>query len=201
MGKTFETKAGFTLIETLVAVSVLLVAVVAPLTIASRSISYTNFARDQVIASYLAFDALETIIAKRDYNVANDLDWDTGINVVGEDGDCSGNLDPENGAQHYCQIDTAGDISGIALRNCLEHSTNENFYPTVVCDDLDFFDDGSYGHDINRSEDGDGTSFKRIIEIENINSDEILVTSRVKFKTGLLTKEFSINLNLFNTGI
>jgi len=180
---------GFTLIETLVAISVLLTAVVAPLTIAARSISYTNFARDQIIASYLAFDALETIIAMRDYNVANKDAWDSRISCF------SGT----------CRIDTSyEDIDDINVENCVENDSNPNFDPATTCY-LSVYSNGFYGYGDNRRDLGSRTPtpFKRIIDIENIpgTSDEKLVVSRVKFKTGILTREFTFKLNLFNTGV
>jgi prepilin-type N-terminal cleavage/methylation domain-containing protein len=63
------TQRGFTLIETFVAVSILSLAVVAPLTLASRSLSTARYARDQVVASNLAQDAIEFVRAKRDFNL------------------------------------------------------------------------------------------------------------------------------------
>ena len=58
----------FTLIETLVAISVLLLALTGPLTIAANALNSAYYARDQVIASYLAQEGLEYVRAKRDEN-------------------------------------------------------------------------------------------------------------------------------------
>src|SRR3989344_5249811 len=52
---------GFTLIETLVAVSLLSIAVVAPMTLASKSLSTAYYPRDQITAFYLAQEAIETL--------------------------------------------------------------------------------------------------------------------------------------------
>ena len=59
-------KAGFTLVETLVAITILMVSIVGPLTIASKGLVAAVGSRDQVIASYLAQDALEYIKNMRD---------------------------------------------------------------------------------------------------------------------------------------
>jgi type II secretory pathway pseudopilin PulG len=61
--------SGFTLIETFVAVSILAVSVVAPLSLASRSLAIARYSRDQVVATHLAQDAIEYVRAKRDANL------------------------------------------------------------------------------------------------------------------------------------
>jgi len=56
----------FTLVETLVAVSVLLLAVVGPLTITARTAKSSSFASEQVIAHFLAQEGLELAQRARD---------------------------------------------------------------------------------------------------------------------------------------
>ena len=57
---------GFTLIETLVAVTILTLAVAGPLYTASRAIVAAQNARDQLTASYLAQEGIEHVRAMRD---------------------------------------------------------------------------------------------------------------------------------------
>src|SRR3989344_8026028 len=59
---------GFSLIETLVAVVILVSAIVGPLTLAQRSIHSAVYARDQVTASFLAEEVIEYIRMARDGN-------------------------------------------------------------------------------------------------------------------------------------
>ena len=79
--KTYHLKPnlGFTLIETLVAISILMVAVASPLTIAQKGLASAIYAKDQIIASYLAQDAIEYIINASDKNVADGNGWLLGI--------------------------------------------------------------------------------------------------------------------------
>ena len=49
---------GLTLVETLVAISVLLMAVVGPMVIYSKSITNTRYAGDQITAYYLAQEGM-----------------------------------------------------------------------------------------------------------------------------------------------
>ena len=60
---------GFTLIETLVAVSFLTLAILSPMTLATQSLSSAYYARDQVTAFHLAQEALESVRGKRDENI------------------------------------------------------------------------------------------------------------------------------------
>ncbi len=65
----------FTLLETLVAVSVLLMALLGPFTIASQSLRSAFYARDQVTAFYLAQEGIEYVRAVRDQNYLSGNDW------------------------------------------------------------------------------------------------------------------------------
>jgi type II secretory pathway pseudopilin PulG len=62
----YRDNAGFTLLEALVAVSILMVAVAAPITIAQKGLSSAVYTKNQMIASYLAQDAIEYIKNIRD---------------------------------------------------------------------------------------------------------------------------------------
>lgn len=110
------TKAGFTLIETLVAISVLLLSISAPLTIASHGLANARFARDQVTAFYLAQDAVEYIRNLRDKNSLSGVSWVTGfISIDGSP----------------FTIDTIdGDVALCPAGGCppLEYNATTNFY-------------------------------------------------------------------------
>ncbi|MDQ5957709.1 MAG: hypothetical protein QG665_33, partial [Patescibacteria group bacterium] len=67
--KNKSKQSGFTLIETFVAVLILVFAVIAPLGLLARAISDGNFAKNQVIAYFLAQEGVELVINQRDKNV------------------------------------------------------------------------------------------------------------------------------------
>lgn len=56
---------GFSMVESLVAIAVLLIAIVGPLTIAINSIQYSNVAKDKLQATYLAQEQLELMVARQ----------------------------------------------------------------------------------------------------------------------------------------
>lgn len=59
-------KNGFTLVETLVAISILVMVIVGPMTIAQKGIQNAYFANDQVTAVFLAQEAIEGVRELRD---------------------------------------------------------------------------------------------------------------------------------------
>lgn len=65
--KAHKQKA-FTLVETLVAISILTIALTGPLAIIAQALRSSYFARDQITAYYLAQEAVEYIRNQRDYN-------------------------------------------------------------------------------------------------------------------------------------
>jgi type II secretory pathway pseudopilin PulG len=80
-----HTLRAFTLIETLVAVSLLTVAIAAPMSLTTQSLSSAYYARDQMTAFHLAQEAIESVRAVRDENIlGNEADLLAGIPIEGE---------------------------------------------------------------------------------------------------------------------
>lgn len=93
---------GFTVIEAIVAIAVLALAITAPLVLAYRSLNATNIARDQVIATFLAQDVMEYILAQRAKNRVNGQDWLEGLEQC---------VDRASG----CRIDTTKPLDGSGM--------------------------------------------------------------------------------------
>ncbi|MEY2641078.1 MAG: hypothetical protein RL150_471 [Candidatus Parcubacteria bacterium] len=70
---------GFTLLETLVAIFILVISITGPMVFAQSGLRASFLARDQVTAFYLAQDVIETIKNIRDENGLNGRDWLTSI--------------------------------------------------------------------------------------------------------------------------
>lgn len=68
--KLKKTSNGFTIVETLVAIAILMIAVAGPLVAASRSLNAALYSRDQMIGSFLAQETMEVIKSRRN-NVVN----------------------------------------------------------------------------------------------------------------------------------
>ncbi len=67
-------KQGFTLIETMIAITIMLIAVVAPMSLAQDGITAARLAQDQIVAFYLAQEGVEVVRNMRDYNKINNQD-------------------------------------------------------------------------------------------------------------------------------
>jgi prepilin-type N-terminal cleavage/methylation domain-containing protein len=78
---TPRAQKGFTLVETLVAISVLLLAIAAPLTLGSQGLTSSRIARDQVTATYLIQEAIEYARNTRDTNILSGNGWLTGLDA------------------------------------------------------------------------------------------------------------------------
>src|SRR3989344_1106832 len=70
---------GFTLIETFVAVTILITAIVGPLAIAAQGLVTAKTASDQTTALYLSQDAMEYVHFVRDSNQLGGVDWLTSL--------------------------------------------------------------------------------------------------------------------------
>ncbi len=68
-------KSGFTLIETLVAFSVLTLMFLGPITLISKSISFAIVSQNNITAFYLGQEAVEYILNLRDTNLLKGQDW------------------------------------------------------------------------------------------------------------------------------
>jgi type II secretory pathway pseudopilin PulG len=64
-------KKGFTIVETLVAITVLMIAISGPLTVSFRALNAAVASRDQMIASFLAQDAMEYARNIKDNNITD----------------------------------------------------------------------------------------------------------------------------------
>lgn len=129
--RAWYSRRGFTLIETLVAVLILSSAIAGPLTIASKGLLTAIVAKDQMIAYYLAQDAMEFVRFKRDTNqlclsaggsCSGVSSWLTGF-------DTGGCINTANG----CHVDSfSGTISSCsgACPPLRFHTTNNQYLTT-----------------------------------------------------------------------
>ncbi len=173
---------GFTLIETMVAISLLTVAIVAPMSLTTQSLASAYYARDQVTASYLAQEAIEAIRSVRDGNILADSQ---GIAV-----DLLAGLPSTIGAPFT--IDTRDNrMNACSTGVCPPLTTDGTFY--------------AYGpvqtSDVYNAHDGwVATQFTRTITAKFVagTTDEVRITVTVSWRSGgFQARSFTISENLY----
>jgi prepilin-type N-terminal cleavage/methylation domain-containing protein len=164
-----RTRRGFTLIETFVAISILLVAVSSALTLSSRGLAAAFSARDQMIAFYLSQEAIEYVRYIRDGNTLAGANWLTDLS------ECVG-------ASCTVDVRAASPAEGTAL--CSGACPVIRFNETS----------GMYGYDPSFSP----TPFTRSISLTRITDDEMLLSVSVSWRSGRLDRSFAAKEYLFN---
>lgn len=190
MKKTFikKTEQGFTIIETLVAITILMVAIVGPLTVANKGLIASVYARDQMIGSYLAQDAMEFLKNKRDNNkLASSAPgaWLTGISDV--TAACSSDFP--------CSIDTIHSVRA----SCAG--------PTAfTCGRLYIVDTGlSNGYVVGNSYSDVATQFYRKFYLTTLQTDgsgnpiESRLSVVVEWKNGTLANSVTLQSIIYDT--
>ena len=106
---------GFTLVETLIAITILISAVVGPMVVVQKSLSSANFSKSQIISFHLAGEAIEYIRNKRDENTLSGVSWTNGLS------ECVGKK---------CAVDVVNDTISQCSENCpnLQFDSANGFY-------------------------------------------------------------------------
>lgn len=118
--KNKNRNSGFTLLETLGALSVLILAVAGPLTLASYVLRSASVSQNRLVAFYLGQEAIEYVRNLRDSNAINgEANWLNGLDAC---------ISPNN-----CAVDLKHNlIKDIALCPKLKYDSTYGFYN---CDD------------------------------------------------------------------
>ncbi len=170
---------GFTLVEAMVAISILSLAVTGPLLIAQKGLGSAIYARDQITAFYLAQEAVEYVRNVRDSNRISGTSW------LSQFSGCK-----EDSSGRKCQIDARlvnfADAGAISV--C----------PSGVCPPLKLdLQNNIYGYGS-----GADTIFTRTISIDDIAkpNQEAVISVTIAWKTKLFTpvKTFTIREYIFN---
>lgn len=177
-----DSNKGFTLVETFVAITILLIAVVGPLSLVAKSLSNSIFAQNQIASFYLGQEGLELVINKVAENEANNLSWLDGLE------DCQ--------LEEGCYIFWDTEEGTIEASRC----TGEGGCPFLIQSEEGLFqyeDDGFSGE----------TIFKRIVKISDtndltINGEEVpidaLVTVTMQWTNRDREQEFSVSTLIYN---
>ena len=174
-------KNGFTLIEALVAIAILTMSIAGPMVTASDGLKNSIYARDQIVAFYIAQEGVEIIRSVRDGNALNNAPWLTGIDAS-------------------CTL-LAGAGCGIDIRNrifidCGSSATACNiFYDAKGLISGGGGVRGIYSHVSGGTQQ---TVYKRSIKIVPINAWESSIDVTVTWLSRGVTKTITVQSRLFN---
>jgi prepilin-type N-terminal cleavage/methylation domain-containing protein len=186
-------KKGFTIIESLVAISILTVSILATYTAVQNSLKSSLIVKDQITAFYLAQESIEFIKNLKDENSLNDtycistglcstVNWLHGLSEATSDACWYGG---SGVSQKTCTVD----IITKTIAQCAGGSgtctkLNQNSVTGAF----------SYTSGANWST----SNFKREIQISPVSSTEVEIIVTMSWNTGGLSKTFQIKESLFN---
>ena len=167
-------KKGFTIIESLVAITVLVLAVTGSMTAVQTGISSYIYSKNQIIAFYLAQEAVEQIKNIRDENRLAGAHWLNGLAVSSSDPCYFG---------HAC---TVSPVESTIPTRCnapgscpvLRQNSSTKFYGY----------NGSWS----------STVFRREIQLTSIAENEVAITVTVNWSKGIITRQFKAQENILN---
>lgn len=174
--QNINNKKGFTIVEALVAISILLMSITGPMVFSSNGLKASIYAKTQINAFYLAQDAMEQLRNKRDTNKLRGDDWLAGIREH-----C---VSPKK-----CYFD---DIPG----NLITNGTPITECVNGVCPQIKY----DSQDDLYNYASGDDTSYARAIQITPVdqNPNEVAVHVTISWTSGITDRTFTVVENLFN---
>ena len=187
--------SGFTLIETLVAITVFTFSVLAILSVLASNFSNTNYTKGRTTAIYLAQEGVEYVRNIRDtyalYSGGGANSWN---DFVAKLDPCDKASSPE-GCYLDIKRDSSGDPYNIFTTGDPQQITNIYIAAcTLGCPEI-LFDEvaGEYNYAL-----GDGTDYTRQINVANLNDKEMIVFSTVSWNTRGQTYQVSFSEVLSN---
>ncbi len=192
----FARVSGFSLVETLVAITILLLVIIGPLTISSTSVRGTAFASEQVTAFFLAQEGAELAQKGRDEFVLEHLKnsgsrpnpWADFVNTA-NGAPFAHCFNAANGCGMNINTDAAGSLT--TPRSCASISNC-----TLYLDAASAVARSRYIH----NNTGIPTLYTRAIKFTRISAHEVSVVSTVTWRSGFSREEqrVSVQTSLFN---
>jgi prepilin-type N-terminal cleavage/methylation domain-containing protein len=185
-------QSGFSLVETLVAITILLIVIIGPMTISSSAARSTSFASEQVTAFFLAQEGAELVEKAR-----NELLLE---NFVNNNPNPWSDFTDQNGAFQQCytvsgcglyiNTNTSGSLS--SPQSCSSLANCSIYLDTSTAVSRSRYTHVASGNTL--------TSFTRVIFLERMNANEVKVTSTVTWRSGSVREDqiVSVETRLFN---
>ena len=180
-----STNGGFTLVETLVAISIFTMSVLTLIVILSQGITNINYAKQKVVAEYLAQEGIEYVKNIRDTNVISATTTSVGWTAFKTQiANCF--------SVYGCYVDDMN------LFNGGSSMTVKNVTVSPCASDgclvLHYSSSGIYNYDVG----GKNSGFTRTIKTTANGNDEIEITSTVSWNQGSGLHSITFSNSLFN---
>ncbi|MCA9362358.1 prepilin-type N-terminal cleavage/methylation domain-containing protein [Candidatus Kaiserbacteria bacterium] len=199
-------ESGFSLVETLVAITLLLIVITGPMVVSTSTARSTSFASEQVVAFFLAQEGVEMVQRARDdlYLQAFSTKFDSVLDNELNNTDQWNLFADRNGTYRNCYVATNSDGCGLGLNtdpdgslkapiDCGTNSSSCRLY---------YDEDGERSRYTHTASGNEETPYTRVIKLEDdpARPDEIKVTSRVTWRTGSRrdVQESVVETYLFN---
>lgn len=200
------TQSGYSLVEVLVSISVLLIATVGPMAIATQGLKSSQFALEQNTAYFLAQEGIEAMFAIRNHYALEDIDdgldpgdddssWDwviaNGVLLNNNAAPCpsSARLNADGKSCDLGVEFNGGPENQVTLHNC---NGNNDVNCRIYRDESD--DRAIYSH---QSSGGVETPFSRIITITRESNDSIKVESKVIWESGVFNSQRDVSATTY----
>lgn len=168
-------KKGFTIVESLIAISILILAVTGATVAIQSGISSYIFSKDQIVAFYLAQEGFEQIRNIRDENALAGRHWLDGL--AEESGDPC----------YFGQACFVDPVNSTSAERC-EQGVGQ--CPVLRQDE----NTGFFGYNVAWTP----TIFTREITLASVDEDELTITVRVTWNKGIVPRSFEAKENIMN---
>jgi Tfp pilus assembly protein PilV len=212
-----KNKDGFSLVETLIAVIIIIISVVTPLSIASRAITFANVSRDSIVATNLAQEAIEFIRSERDGTAMTTASPNRFSAFLAKFGYNAGN--PALSTACFSTAGCAIDVRNTALAPIASSFTDVNFTNgtsqivglssagcsaaspcTLSVNSLGLTPNFLYGYAPSSESSWRPTSFERVVKMSCIEGGrdvctldkEVKISVEMKWRTGPYDKNITI---------
>ena len=174
--RLIKNKSGMTLLETVIALGILVVGIISVITLSQASIVLSKASENNIVVTNLAREGIEIVRQTRDFSKSNNVETvfaNQNIRFFDTDEDPLTEVITEG-----CYIIDAGDNFGLKIMAQGVNCSGNNFN-VGDCDNCQLYinsNTGLYSHEIAT---GNLSQFKRVVKIINSSSIEKKILSKV----------------------
>ena len=171
--RSSSSRGGFTLLETIVALVLVVSALIGPFTLATRGVFGAKFSKNKIVALNLSQEGLELIRVMRENNVLAGADW------RGLQGPCSGNCTRLQDGSYQPDVYTVanGSTPPITTGAALLFDTSTSLYSQTS---------------------GTATLFTRVVTISTPANDQMRIVSSITWMESNIPRRVDLEETLYN---